>query len=1184
MTDGEARQVCPYVGLQPFQESDRDFFKGRERDQRIIVANLLSTSLTVFYGSAGVGKSSLLLAGVVPQLRRERPRTPVVVFREWAGDGFQRSLSRACIEETWTRHVPQQPKPSETLPLDEILRACAAAAHGTVLILLDQFEEYLLYHPKSVDPESFEAQFARAVNRDDVDVGFLVSVRETSLSQLDRFGERIPNLLSNTLRLKHLDENGARAAIGQPVLDVWNQKYSAAQPVTIEDELVNEVIRQVQVGLSFGSHGGRGVAHGEERVIEASFLQLVMTRLWAEESKHTSRTLRVATLQRLGGAKVIVRAHLEEVMVRLDADGKAVCASFFDRLVTPTGSKVPCNAEDLAKWAGTRARQVPATLKLLSESRILRTVEAEPGKSEETRYEIFHDVLAPAILDWHKRYVEDQRRVRAVEEERERAKARIWRLWVPALAASTLLAVVGWIHADRDSHLARANQKAAESAATAPFDAQRALELALESAEPRPWWSVWRLDAAPATENALRVAIQASRLEWTRSFKGAVKSVAYAPDGTKLATGSLGPRSTSRLQVWDIASGKPAQEDVKPLAASKAAGVAFLPDGQHLVAALGNSAWLWAFGKREAPREALRQNLPINNAFALSVDGKWIATAGASPRGADDGPAIKDRAINIWDIEAASPHRMRTINVEGAWVMGLAFSPDGCCLVSTFVERGIGQETFAAVWNVKTGARILSLPVYIESDTVAFDPNGKFLVTGGRDGRAHLLRPAGGELDGILAERAIAGSKPAAGVLWFDQVLAGHLERIRDVAVSRDGSRIATASADHKVKVWDSGTGENLLTLEGHMSYVESVAFSPDGQHLVSGSLDNTVRMWNIAGHLGGVYGVAFSPDRQSQMIATASGDRTAKLWDLSTATPRMLHTLTGHADTVYRLAFDPKGERIATASFDRSAILWDVKTGRRLHTFRCHENQLRDVTFSPDGQTLATSSADGTARLYSLADIDRRPDTDCTSVQVHHHEGSVVQVSAVVFHPQEKQWVTGGWDGTLRLWDFAGHLIGEIPPSPAYTKPSRIVGLAFVRNGTELAALIGHTVYFWPVSGFRQKAVELTRKVSVEGRAKLYCESMTFSRDDKQLAVACSDGSVRIYDAGTLALAKTIGVHTDWVMGAAFSPDGSKLATASLDKTFQVSPLVFQDLYKLAKQVQAVRSGETTTDETPLQ
>jgi hypothetical protein len=200
MTSGaDDRMLCPYVGLQPFEEADRDFFFGRERDQRIIISNLLASPLTILYGSSGVGKSSVLMAGVVPQLRRERPRTPVVVFRNWVDREFQLALTRACIEAVWTNAV-DQPKPAESLPFDEILRACAEAAHETVLVLLDQFEEYFLYHPKSSDPESFEVQFARAVNRDDVDAGFLIALRDDGLSKLDRFQERIPNLLSNRLR------------------------------------------------------------------------------------------------------------------------------------------------------------------------------------------------------------------------------------------------------------------------------------------------------------------------------------------------------------------------------------------------------------------------------------------------------------------------------------------------------------------------------------------------------------------------------------------------------------------------------------------------------------------------------------------------------------------------------------------------------------------------------------------------------------------------------------------------------------------------------------------------------------------------------------------------------------------------------------------------------------------------
>ena len=135
-----AEPFFPYVGLQPYTEDDRDYFFGRERDQRIIAANLYAAPLTVLYGASGVGKSSVLLAGVVPYLRT-RPRTAVVVFREWQGASFLDSLKAECLQAV---AVAQQ-KPlavDTTLPFDEFLDTATQAFGGSILLLFDQFEEY----------------------------------------------------------------------------------------------------------------------------------------------------------------------------------------------------------------------------------------------------------------------------------------------------------------------------------------------------------------------------------------------------------------------------------------------------------------------------------------------------------------------------------------------------------------------------------------------------------------------------------------------------------------------------------------------------------------------------------------------------------------------------------------------------------------------------------------------------------------------------------------------------------------------------------------------------------------------------------------------------------------------------------------------------------------------------------
>jgi hypothetical protein len=336
------------------------------------------------------------------------PDVLVVMFRAWQDETFLTALETEIMRtardfglriadfgsnpdsnET-LRNSPLAPRNSS---LDEFLARAAQATQRTLLIILDQFEEYFLYHPNS-DP--FDEQFARAVNRGDINANFILSMREDALSQLDRFEKRIPNLMSNGLRLEHLNREGAEHAIRKP-LDVYNARRASEQPITIEDAPVDALIDQVRTGRVTLGGTGQGTLGGDlvslrtadtrDARIETPFLQMVLTRLWEEEKRAGSQNLKLETLNRLGGAEKIVRTHLDAVMNKLSAPEQDVCSTFFDRLVTPSGVKIAQSAADLVIFAARPAERVTPVLKKLDDARVLRPIAPPLGRFDGDRFD-----------------------------------------------------------------------------------------------------------------------------------------------------------------------------------------------------------------------------------------------------------------------------------------------------------------------------------------------------------------------------------------------------------------------------------------------------------------------------------------------------------------------------------------------------------------------------------------------------------------------------------------------------------------------------------------------------------------------------------------------------------------------------------------------------------------------------
>ncbi|HYY43524.1 MAG TPA: hypothetical protein VE775_12380, partial [Pyrinomonadaceae bacterium] len=420
-----AAVASPYKGLIPYAEEDAPFFFGRDSEREIISANLLAARLTLLYGASGVGKSSVLRAGVIHHLRRrarqnlsERgtPEFGVVAFSAWR-DYPLTALAGRINEQLAPLKVNDEDVAqfNPATQFAEFLAAWSRRMDGDILIILDQFEEYFLYHPQEDGPGTFAYEFPRALNRHDLRISFLLSLRDDAITRLDRFKGSIPSLFDNYLRIEHLDREAARAAIVEPVAEYNRRCTSDMQEVNIEPELVEAVLDQVRTGQVLLGEAGRGtqiIKGAAAEQIETPYLQLVLTRLWDEELRAGSHLLRRATLDRLGGAERIVRTHLDATMSALPMHEQDVAASVFHYLVTPSGTKIAHTVRDLSEYASRPAEVLEPVLEKLARTRILRSVAPPPhasahGESDAAdapRYEIFHDVMAPAILDWRTRF------------------------------------------------------------------------------------------------------------------------------------------------------------------------------------------------------------------------------------------------------------------------------------------------------------------------------------------------------------------------------------------------------------------------------------------------------------------------------------------------------------------------------------------------------------------------------------------------------------------------------------------------------------------------------------------------------------------------------------------------------------------------------------------------------------
>jgi WD40 repeat protein len=540
---------------------------------------------------------------------------------------------------------------------------------------------------------------------------------------------------------------------------------------------------------------------------------------------------------------------------------------------------------------------------------------------------------------------------------------------------------------------------------------------------------------------------------------------------------------------------------------------------------------------------------------AASVGG-WTYQAGPSATPAEQPPdAPQQRELGPRTDARGDPlpegaiARLGTVRLRhGGAVWSLAFSPDGKTLVSG------SNDVTARLWDVATGKE---LRCFVEDKqpwvkSVAFAPDGKTVFTGHYDGfrrwdvsTGHAAlpdanRPVAGYCVAVAKEGktyvTAAGAHIAVWDLKTNRIIR-QLDNpppkdVEGLAVSRDGTYVATGSRDQLVRLWNATTGKELHTLKGHEGDVTSVAFSPDGKTLASGSYDKTVRLWDVAtgkelrqckGHEHWVEAVCFSPD--GKRLASVGRDWFIRLWDPDTGAE--VRSIKGHVGPIASIAFSPDGKTLASGGLDNLIRLWDVATGKERPVVQGVLGRIGSVAFLPDGKTVVSGS-DDSVRVWDAS----------TGREIRRLTGNAPRYSYyVAVSPDGRLAASGNFeDHKVRIWEIAtGKEVRQLTFGEGF-----IAGLAFAPDGKVLASTrYEGTIQLWDVASGKE-----LRRMAAEQKA---AGVVTFAPDGKTLATASSDASgdhtLRFWEAATGKERRRLELQPWSAIDIAFSRDGKILA-----------------------------------------
>ncbi len=525
--------------------------------------------------------------------------------------------------------------------------------------------------------------------------------------------------------------------------------------------------------------------------------------------------------------------------------------------------------------------------------------------------------------------------------------------------------------------------------------------------------------ASASWDNTIKLwdANTGKEIHTLKGHTNAVMSVSFGSDDKTLASGSF----DGTAKLWDVNTG----EEIYTLTGHKNIVKSVSLSSKRKMLASGsfdNTIILWDTSTG-GKIHTLKGHEDVVEDVTFSLDGKMLASAS------------RDDTVKIWNTTTGEEiHTFTGDKGHKEDVKSVSFNTDGTL-------ASVSADNTVKLWDIKDRKLINTFEGNQMGDIdvvdVTFSADSEILAFATTDNQVILKfkknnQESKGREDVVIrngvqsislspdGKRLASASNDWTVKLWDTQTgkrirtFTAHTNDVQSVSFSHDSKMLASASEDNTVKVWDTNTRQEIKTFTEHERKVWDVSFSPNRKMLASASSDKTVKLWHIdkseavrtfKGHDSTVWGVSFSPD--SQMLASASSDKTVKLWHRDKL--EAVRTFKGHINAVYGVSFSPDGKMLASASFDKTVRLWDIKTGKEIQTFAGHEGAVRGVSFSPNGKMLASAGDDNTVKLWDIK----------TGKEIQTLTGHTDNIRGVSFSPDGKMLASAGDDNMVRLWQL---------------------------------------------------------------------------------------------------------------------------------------------------------------------